>query len=43
LAEELNKLVNDALYKYIDENKLEILGNPIPKEGSDVGVVAQEI
>ena len=36
LAEELNKLVNDALYKYIDENKLEILGNPIPKEGSDV-------
>jgi trigger factor len=31
LAEELNKLTNDALYKYISEEKLEILGNPIPK------------
>lgn len=36
LADELNKLVNDALYNYISENKIEILGNPIPKEGSDV-------
>jgi trigger factor len=32
LAEELNKLANDALYRYISEEKLEILGNPIPKE-----------
>jgi trigger factor len=31
LAEELNKLTNDALYRYISEEKLEILGNPIPK------------
>ncbi len=30
LAEELNKLANDSLYKYINEEKLEILGNPIP-------------
>ena len=30
LAEELNKLANDSLYKYITEEKLEILGNPIP-------------
>jgi trigger factor len=36
LAEELNKIVNDALYKFIEENKIEILGNPIPKEGTDV-------
>ncbi len=36
LAEELNKIVNDALYKYIADEKIEILGNPIPKEGSDV-------
>ncbi len=36
LAEEMNKLVSDALYKYIAENKLEILGNPIPQEGSEV-------
>ena len=31
LAEEMNKLVSDALYAYIQEQKLEILGNPIPK------------
>jgi trigger factor len=36
LAEEMNKLVNDALYGFISENKLDILGNPIPKEGTDV-------
>jgi trigger factor len=36
LAEELNKLANDALYKFIIDNKLDILGNPIPKENSDV-------
>lgn len=36
LAEEINKLVSDALYKYISENKLDILGNPIPTEGSEV-------
>jgi trigger factor len=36
LAEELNKIVNDALYNYIKDNNIEILGNPIPKEGSDV-------
>lgn len=31
LAEELNKLTNDALYRYILDEKLDILGNPIPK------------
>jgi len=36
LAEEMNKLVSDALYKYVQENKLEILGNPIPKENVEV-------
>ncbi len=36
LAEEMNKLVSDALYAYVQENKLEILGNPIPKDGTDV-------
>ncbi len=35
LAEEMNKLVNKSLYDYIQENKVSILGNPIPKEGSD--------
>lgn len=35
LADELNKLVNKSLYDFIQENKISILGNPIPKEGSD--------
>ena len=36
LAEELNKLVNSALYDFISANNIEILGNPIPKDGTDV-------
>jgi trigger factor len=32
LSEELNKTVSQALNGYITENKLEILGNPIPTE-----------
>ena len=31
LAEELNRVVNDSLQKYLSENEVEILGNPIPK------------
>jgi len=30
LSEELNKVVNDSLNTYISDNKLNILGNPIP-------------
>lgn len=36
LAEELNKIVSDSLFSYVNDNKIEILGNPIPK--SDVEV-----
>ncbi|MCE3294920.1 MAG: trigger factor [Crocinitomicaceae bacterium] len=36
LAEELNKIVNDSLYSYVNEQKIEILGNPIPKEDIEV-------
>ena len=36
LMDELNKIVNNSLYTFIQENKIEILGNPIPKEGKDV-------
>lgn len=36
LADELNRLVNDSLYSFIQENKIDVLGNPIPKEGTDV-------
>jgi trigger factor len=32
LVEELNKMLNDTIYNYINENKIEILGNPLPKE-----------
>ncbi len=32
LVDELNKLLNDALHNYINEQKLEILGNPMPKQ-----------
>ncbi len=32
LAEEINKLVSDNLYKYINENKVNILGEPLPNE-----------
>lgn len=35
LAEEINKLANDGVYNFIRENKIDILGNPIPKEGTD--------
>jgi len=36
LADELNKMLNDSIHKYITENKLEILGNPLPKADEQV-------
>lgn len=36
LAEELNKIVSDSLFNYVNENKIEILGNPIPKDDMEV-------
>lgn len=33
LSEELNKVVNESLQKFIADNKIDILGNPIPTEG----------
>jgi len=36
LVDEVNKILNDTLYTYINENKIEILGNPMPKENSAV-------
>jgi trigger factor len=32
MMDEINKLLNDSIYKFIEENKLEILGNPMPKQ-----------
>ena len=32
LAEEINKMVGESLYNYIQENKLNVLGEPLPNE-----------
>jgi trigger factor len=34
--EEVNKLLQDAIYKFISEEKLDILGNPLPKDGLNI-------
>ncbi len=36
LVEEVNKLLQDNLQKYLSEEKLDILGNPLPKNESDI-------
>lgn len=36
LVDEINKILNETLYNYINDNKIEILGNPIPKENSTI-------
>jgi len=36
MVDEINKLLNDSLYNYINENKIEVLGNPLPKADSNV-------
>ena len=35
LSEELNRVVNESLQKYISENKIDILGNPIPSANGE--------
>jgi trigger factor len=37
LLEELNKLTNDAIYRYVIDEKLDILGNPLPIENGVEG------
>jgi trigger factor len=36
LVDEINKILNDAIYKYVEENKIDILGNPLPKDQTPV-------
>lgn len=36
LAEEVNKLLNESLYKYIQDNNIEVLGNPLPSVNDKV-------
>src|SRR5690554_502321 len=31
LGDELNRIVSEGLFKYVDEQEFEILGNPLPK------------
>ncbi len=38
LAEELNKILNDEVYKYLNDNKVEIVASPIPAEGQKLDV-----
>ncbi|MDC1506009.1 trigger factor family protein, partial [Winogradskyella sp.] len=36
LVEEVNKMLQDALGKYLVEEKLDVLGNPLPKAQDDL-------
>lgn len=36
LFDEVNRLVNDKIGEYIDEQKLEVLGQPLPKEDDNI-------
>ncbi|MES2592007.1 MAG: trigger factor [Bacteroidota bacterium] len=36
LVEAINKLLNDSLYTYLNENKIEVLGNPLPKLNTSI-------
>lgn len=42
LVDEINKMLNDAIYKYIEENKIDILGNPLPKDQTSVDFTNQK-
>ncbi len=38
LVDEINKILYDSLYKYLSENKIEVLGSPLPKNGEDLKI-----
>jgi len=42
LVDEINKLLNDTIHKYIEENHLEILGNPLPKDQTAIDFTNQK-
>ena len=42
LVDEINKILNETLYNYINDNKIEILGNPIPKEDNKIDFDSQK-
>ena len=36
LIEEVNKILQDSLHKYLVDEKLEVLGNPLPKNDAEI-------
>jgi len=42
LVEEVNKLLQDNLHNYLNEEKLDILGNPLPKNESEINWEADD-
>jgi len=36
MVDEVNKLLNETIYKFIEEHKLDILGNPMPKQETPI-------
>jgi len=40
--DEINRVLQDSLYKYINDEKLNILGNPLPKEKQDINIDADD-
>lgn len=42
LVDEINKMLNEVIYKYIEENKIEILGNPLPKDKTKIDFEKQK-
>lgn len=42
MVDEINKLLNDTVYKYIEEQQIEILGNPLPKDQTGVDFANQK-
>ena len=36
LVEEVNKILQDALHNYLTEEKLDVLGNPLPKNDTEI-------
>jgi trigger factor len=41
-ADEINKVLQDSINKYIQEEKLEILGNPLPQENDSINFETQD-
>ncbi|PHQ61570.1 MAG: trigger factor, partial [Maribacter sp.] len=43
LVDEVNKLLQDNLNKYLTEEKLDVLGNPLPKQRDDFDWDTEEL